>query len=73
MDDNNTRDIAMSAKLLIDTHMTDCNKFRENLRGDFKEFRDDLKKVNWKIAMMLGGIVVISHGVDWIVSLLGHK
>ncbi len=73
MINEDTRDIAMAAKTLIDHHMTDCNAFRVNLRSDLTEFRDDLKKLNWRIAMMIGGLVIISHGVDWILQLLGHR
>ena len=75
MDDNGngTRDIAMSAKALIDHHMTDCETFRENLREDMREFREDLKKLNWKIAALLGGLVVISHLMDWALGVTGHK
>lgn len=73
MIDDKTRDIAMTAKTLIDHHMTDCNVFRENLRNDLAEFRADLKKINWRMAMILGGLVVLSHGIDWLLTLAGHK
>lgn len=73
MSDIDTRDLAMTAKLLIDQHMTDCNKFRDNLREDLNDFRDDLKKLNWRMAMAIGGIMVFTHGIDWIVALMGHK
>lgn len=70
---DNTRDIAMTAQTLINQHMTDCNQFRDNLRQDLTDFRNDLKKINWRMAMILGGLIVFSHGIDWIMALLGHK
>lgn len=73
MSDESTRDIAMAAKLLIDHHMTDCNVFRDNLRGDLAEFRNDLKKINWRMALILGGLIVLSHGIDWLLLVTGHK
>lgn len=73
MSETDTRDIAIMAKALIDNHMTDCNKFRENLRGDLSDFRDDLKKLNWRMAMAIGGIMVFTHGIDWILAFMGHK
>lgn len=66
-----TRDMAVQANTKIDHHLLDCAQFREALRSDFKEFRDDLKRLNWRIAIMIGGLVVLSHGIDWLVSL--HK
>ena len=72
-DDINTRDIAMTAKALIDHHMTDCETFRQNLRGDLKEFREDLRKLNWRMAMLIGGLLLFTHGIDWVITYLGHK
>lgn len=71
--DYTTRDIAMNAQTLISHHMTDCEQFRVNLRQDMSEFRDDLKKLNWRMAMILGGLVILSHGIDWILSATGHR
>lgn len=73
MADTETRDIAMQAKILIDHHMLDCSTFRENLREDLNDFRADIKKLNWRIAMGIGGLVVFTHGIDWILTFLGHK
>lgn len=69
MSDDNTRDIAMQAKTLIDSHMTDCNAFRTNLRNDLSEFRDDIKKLYWRVALIFGGIMLASRGVDWVLIL----
>ena len=71
--DDNTRDLALTANTKIDQHMTDCTKFREALRQDLIGFREDIKKINWRVAMMLGGLIIISHGVDYFLGLLGHK
>jgi hypothetical protein len=68
-----TRDIAMTAKTLIDHHMTDCNTFRENLRNDLCEFRDDIKKLYWRVALILGGLMLSAHIVDWVLALAGKK
>lgn len=72
MSTEETRDIAMAAKLLIDHHMTDCNTFRDNLRSDQAEFREDIKKLYWRVALILGGLILASHGMDWLIALV-HK
>lgn len=69
--ESDTRDLAMQAKTLIDHHMLDCATFRENLRGDLSDFREDIKKLYWRVAMILGGLVLATHGIDWILAL--HK
>lgn len=63
----------MTAKTLIEHHMTDCNTFRENLRGDLREFRDDIKKLYWRVALILGGLMLASHSVDWFLAWQTHK
>ncbi len=73
MSDDSTRDLALQAKTMIEHHMTDCNVFRNNLRNDLSEFREDLKKINWRMAMILGGLVILSHSIDWFLTLTGHK
>ncbi len=70
---DDTRDIAVNAKTLIDHHMTDCEQFRKNLRDDLSDFREDLRKLNWRMAMILGGLVILSHGIDWLMTFTGHK
>lgn len=70
---DDTRDIAMMAKTLIDAHMTDCTQFREGLRSDFKEFNAALTKLNNRVMMIIGGIVLVTHGVDWLLAFTGHK
>lgn len=72
MSDENTRDIAVEAKTLIEAHMTDCSKFRDSLLDIHKEFRDDLKKINWRMSMFIGGLIVLSHGFDYAMKILGH-
>lgn len=66
-----TRDIAMTARTLISQHMTDCETFRTNLRSDLAEFREDIKKLYWRVALILGGLMLASHGVDWFLAI--HK
>jgi hypothetical protein len=72
-DVDTTRDLAVEANTKIDHHMLDCATFRSGLKDDFKEFREDLKKLNQRMAMVLGGLVIISHGIDWLLGLVGHK
>lgn len=67
-----TRDIAVTARSMIEHHMTDCTQFRADLREDLKEFRADMKKLMWYMALVLGGIIILGHGLDFITSLL-HK
>lgn len=67
-----TRDIAVEAQTLIKAHVLDCVEFRKTLIDIHREFRDDLKKINWRMAMILGGVVVLSHGLDWFLRLSGH-
>lgn len=68
-----TRDIAMTAKTLVEQHMTDCETFRVNLRSDLSEFREDIKKLYWRVALILGGLMLASHGVDWWLTISGKK
>lgn len=72
MNDTETRDIALAAKTLIDAHMTDCSKFRDSLIEIHKEFREDLKKINWRMALLLGSIITLSHVMDYIMKAFGH-
>ncbi len=72
-EDTSTRDIATMAKTLIDAHMTDCTRFREGLRSDLKSFNDDLKKLNNRVMMIVGGIVLFTHSIDWVLTFLGKR
>lgn len=71
MTDKGTRDIALEALTMIKAHQLDCEKFRVIILDSHKTFTEDLKKINWRMAMILGGLVVISHGIDWVVKLVG--
>lgn len=59
-----TRDIAVEAKSMIDQHMTDCRQFRITVQNTLAEFRDDLKKLNWHMALIIGGITVAGKLID---------
>lgn len=70
--DDNTRDIAMQASIKIDQHMTDCTKFRDGLREDLRGFSDDLKKLNNRVMIIIGGLTLLSHSIEAALSWM-HK
>ncbi len=72
MPDVDTRDIAVTAKSMIEHHMTDCTQFRADLKEDLKEFRADLKKLMWYMALLLGGLILLGHGFDLVAGIF-HK
>lgn len=65
-DPKDTRDIAVTAKSLIDQHMQDCVRVREAIFASFKDFRNDLKRQNWILAMIVGGLILVSKLPDYI-------
>lgn len=67
-----TRDIAVRAESMINQHMTDCTQFRLTVAESLREFREEFKKLNWRVALMLGGLIIISRGAEFIFQLL-HK
>lgn len=70
--DEDTRDIAVEARTMVEHHMTDCVQFREALRGDMREFRDEFRRLNYRIAMMLGGLVILSRAAEFFFQ-MAHK
>jgi hypothetical protein len=68
-----TRDVARDAFRMITMHMEDCAKFRETLQHNMLEFRQDIKQLNWRIGLMLGGIIVISKGIDFFLNFYKHQ
>lgn len=63
--------------------MDDCSRYRQIQLNAWQayrdeqalahhEFREDLKKINWRMAMILGGLIVLSHGVDYVLKFFGH-
>lgn len=73
MSDETTRDIAVSANTKVDAHVQDCIRHRESIQNFMLEIRADIKRINWYLPLIIGGIVVTSHGIDWILMLIGHK
>lgn len=67
-EDRDTRDIAVEARSMVNQHMTDCEKFRITVSDAFKEFREEFKKLNWRLALFLGGMMVVKEAFDWFVS-----
>lgn len=67
-----TRDIAVESRAMIQQHMLDCKQFREGLREDMKEFRTEFKKLNYRIAMLLGGLVLLSRAAEFIFTVWKH-
>lgn len=63
--DDNTRDISVRAESKIDQHMTDCTHFRLSLQSTLSEFRDDIKKLNWRVALIVGSMTIISKAFDF--------
>lgn len=72
MDDGNTRDIAVKADTKIDAHVTDCQQFRLIIDKRLCEFREDLKKLNWRVALITGMGVALSKVIDGAIHLINH-
>lgn len=68
--DNQTRDIAIEARSLVNQHMTDCTSFRSDLKATLAEFRSDIKTLYVRLAAILGGLIMISKLVDFGVKLI---
>lgn len=66
---SDTRDIAVEAKIMINQHMTDCTQFRITVQNTLAEFREDLKKLNWRMALIVGGITIAGE----IINLYFHR
>ena len=72
MDGSERRDLTgMRAETKIDMHMTDCKQFRADLLTTLGEFREDIKKLNWRMAIIVGIGVMLTKGID-ILSLFSH-
>lgn len=72
MSEQQTRDLAVAASTKIDAHVQECTELRKRIEKALDDFRLDLKKINWRMAMMVGGLLTLSHVVDWLVKLTGH-
>lgn len=67
-----TRDVAIRAESKVDQHMTDCTQFRINIQNTLGEFRDDIKKLNWRMAMIMGGFTLAAKALDYLIPAV-HK
>lgn len=67
---SDTRDLAVEAKTSIDQHMTDCTAFREVVQNTLTEFREDIKKLNWRMAMIVGGVTVLGKVFDFVIPVI---
>lgn len=56
-----TRDIAVSADTKIDAHIDDCATVRVRIEKALDDIRADLKRINWYLPLILGGITVASQ------------
>jgi len=72
MSEKDTRDIAVAAETKIDAHVQDCINHREAIQNFMIEIRADIKRINWYLPLIIGGIVVLGHMPDWIVAMSGH-
>lgn len=72
MEEKGTRDMVIEAITMIKSHMNDCEKYRQIILNTHAEFRDDIKKLNIRMAMILGGLIILSHGIDYILAFFGH-
>lgn len=69
---DDTRDIAITADTKIDQHMTDCTAFRTTIQNTLNEFREDIKKLNWRMALLLGAFEVVGKAIDYIMPVIHH-
>ncbi len=72
MQNDSTRDIAVAADTKIDSHLEDCFQVRTRIEKALDDLRADIKRINWYLPRIIGGIVVASHGIDIIISILGY-
>lgn len=67
-----TRDIAVAADTKIDAHVIDCTSVRLRIEKSLDDIRADLKRINWFLPLIVGGIIVASRGFDYLMKALGH-
>lgn len=78
--EDNTRDLAVATSAKMDAHVVDCLEVRKRNEAkldkiDIKidvtatEINHKLDKLLWIVLPVLGGLVLASHAVDWILQL----
>lgn len=70
--DRATRDVAVKAETKIDQHMQDCIKWREVVQASFATLQTDLKSLNNRVILIIGGLIALSKAADLVVPLF-HK
>jgi hypothetical protein len=67
---DDTRDRMIAVETGLQAHQTDCTKFREGLHETIKEFRQDIKALYIRMAIIVGGLIVIGKAIDFGVGVL---
>ena len=80
MSSEDTRDIAIGADVKIDTHVQDCIRFRSQIAESFKnvnsnmaDIGEQVKTLQIRAALALGGLVVIGKAIDYFLQWHGAK
>lgn len=75
-DDYSTRDTAVRADTKIDSHMQECVEWRKavhksfaELTSEIKTLTSDVKSLNTRVILIIGGIIALSKLADWILPL----
>lgn len=78
-EDRDTRDTAVRADQKVDSHIQDCIKWREVVEKSFQSLKADLaaqgtdiKSLNNRVVLIIGGLIVVSKLLDWVAPAL-HK
>lgn len=69
MDESNTRDLAVEARTKIDAHVQDCIKWREVVQKSFSDLQADLKTLNTRVILILGGLIALSKALEFVPGL----
>lgn len=72
MTEQNTRDTAVRAETKVDAHITDCQQFRLIIDKRLSEFRDDIRKLNWRVALITGVGIAVQKGMDLFFNVPHH-
>ena len=70
--EESTRDVAIQADTKINQHMTDCTSFRIAIQNNLAELRKDIKELNWRMDMIVGGLTALGKLLDFFVPII-HK
>lgn len=65
MDDNDQRQYAgVEARVLINQHMADCATRWERLEGRLGNMSADIKTLNTRLLLIIGGLIVVGKIFD---------